>query len=332
MTLTRDYAYCGEGFDTCAISLIESFKSITYSDSKVMNTGLEIFTCADCDNVGMDQADGFLFCTLCGVTKSNIMDFSAEWRMFDLGKPDISRCGMPTNPLLPNSTSPTVLVGGSNVYLKKLYKWNSMNQKDIAKYKLLVYLQNKAKKVGLSTAVINHAQQFAVQLCDKMIEADNIFRGKNRRGLVAACLYFSFKKLNCPRTIIEIASILNLESREVTHGINLFSEIFMDQGIIMNDENIKPEDLVPRYCNQLRMSADMTELVCNIANRVKEADIFPTSIIESQTAACILYVVKSTDQVKSITQKMIGDICGISPNTVVKSCKRIEESFEIADF
>lgn len=58
----------------------------------------------------------------------------------------------------------------------------------------------------------------------------------------------------------------------------------MDKCIIMNDETTKPEDLVPRYCNQLRMSEDMTELVLNIVRKVKEADIFPTSIIESQTA------------------------------------------------
>ncbi len=332
MTLKSE---CSDCWDAIALDLIESFKVTTekchLGGDEISKTGLEIFTCDDCENVGMDEVDGFMFCAACGSTKSSIMDFSGEWRVFGTNRPDTSRCGMPINPLLPNCNMSTVLVGGNNTYIKKLYKWGSMNHKDIAKYKVFVFIQDQASRVGISAAVINQAQKFAVQICDRMTATDNVLRGKNRRGLIAACLHFSFKKLGCPRAVREIANILNITPSHVTNGINLFSEMFMDKSIIVEDQTTTAEDLAPRYCNQLRLSARMTELVLEIAKKAMELDLFPTNVVEARTAACIMYVIgQSSASNANIAsdKKRVSQVCGISQATIMKCCRKLEETFQ----
>lgn len=310
--------------------LIRSFQSEPIKTIVAPKTELDMLTCDDenCRNVGMNEIDGFMYCSLCGLTKMSVMDLAAEWRSFGGGKADGSRCGMPVNPLLPNSNMSTVIVGGGNTYMKKLHKWGSMNHKDVAKYKVFIFIHNEASRFGIPPAIINQAQTYAVQLCDKMTEADNIMRGKNRKGLIAACLHFAFKKTNCPRSIQEIARILGVTKSCVSGGINIFSEIFTDNNIILDDSATAPHELTPRFCSQLKMPVAMIDLATDVARKIKECDMFPTNVVEAQAAASIWYIVTTLKQQKKFTRKSVSDTCGISQATIVKCCKKIEETFE----
>lgn len=313
-----------------ADELIRSFQTDPIKTIVAPKTELEMLTCddEDCKNVGLDEIDGFMYCSLCGLTKMSVMDMAAEWRSFGGGKADGSRCGMPVNPLLPHSNMSTVIVGGGNTYLKKLHKWGSMNHKDVAKYKVFIFIHNEASRFGIPPAIINQAQNYAVQLCDKMTQNDNILRGKNRKGLIAACLHFAFKKTKCPRSIQEIATILGVSSSCVSGGINIFSEIFMDNKIILEDESTTPGELTPRYCSQLKMPTSMTDLATDVAFKVKEGDMFPFNVVEAQAAASIWYVIKTVKQQKKFSRKAVSEVCGISQATILKCSRTIEESLE----
>lgn len=289
---------------------------------------IDHLTCDHCSNIGMDVLDGFVYCIQCGMTKDSVLDSAAEWRTFGIGKQDNSRCGMPINPLLPHSGFSTVLVGGGNTYLKKIHKWGSMNHKDIAKFKIFMFIHSRASRFGLPPAVINQAQTYGVQLCDKMIEQNNVCRGKHRQGLIAACLYFAFKKLSCPRSITEIANILELDPGCVTCGINSFSEFFMHASIILHDKTISAAELTPRYCSQLGMPYQMIQLVSMTADQMLRANILHNNVVEAQAAACIWYVIKVSSKQELFSKKSVSAVCAISEMTISKCTKKLEEHLD----
>ena len=63
--------------------------------------------CSYCDNTELNVIDGAMVCIKCGTINHNIIDYSAEWRFYgseDSKFSDPTRCGMPTNELLPQSS------------------------------------------------------------------------------------------------------------------------------------------------------------------------------------------------------------------------------------
>lgn len=310
-----------------AEEFIMSFQKPTVP--KAVPTELDMLTCVSCGYIGMDETDGFVYCISCGISKACQIDGGAEWRNYAFGdssKPDTSRCGMPTNPLLPNSSMSTVLVGGGNSYLKKLHKWSTMNNKEAAKFKILMHLHNNASRLGVPSAIINQAQTYAVQICDKMTEDDNIVRGKNRRGLVSACLHFAFKKVDCPRSNAEVAAILGIPESCVVYGVKHFSAMFADRCIVVNDTPTTSSHLAPRYCSQIGMSENLTDLVSQAVIKMEQSKCLNDHVVEAQTGACIWYVVK-TLKLKNFTKKQVSETCKISQITVAKCCNKLEAAF-----
>ena len=75
--------------------------------------------CSYCDNTELNVIDGAMVCMKCGTINDNIIDYSAEWRFYgseDSKFSDPTRCGMPTNELLPQSSL------GSTISFKKKRK------------------------------------------------------------------------------------------------------------------------------------------------------------------------------------------------------------------
>ena len=292
------------------------------SPCPVAPTEISQWTCEWCDNVGMDQVDGYVCCQRCGMTKDSVFDYAAEWRAIG-GKGDSGRCGMPTNPLLPNSSITTMLVGTGNFFVKKLHLWGSMNHREAAKYKLFTYIQSRATLFGMSPAIVNHTQQYIGQVCDRMVEDDTVFRGDNRRGIVAACLHYAFKTLNCPRGVQEVARILDVDQSCVTTGINLFSRLFADKDLIKKDKRTDPMEIVPRFCSQLGVPFEVEELVKATCAVIAKNGALDTNIVEAQAAACIWNSIKAAGIEKMITKKRVSATCGVSEVTIAKCCRRM---------
>ncbi len=324
-----NFAMTGSDADcfAAAAELISSF-AVRPEIAKQVRSELDMLTCGDCGFVGMDETDGFKYCMRCGMSTAAALDTGAEWRTFSFdGKGDTSRCGMPTNPLLPNSSLSTVLIGGGNSYLKKLHRWSTMNHKEAAKFKIFMQLQNKASRHGVTAAIINQAQQYAVSICDKMVEDENVVRGKNRRGLVCATLFFAFKKVGCPRSTAEVGEILEVEESVVVFGIKYFSEIFATRQIVFDDTPTTAAQLAPRYCSQLGMSQNLTSLVAQAVSKMEQTESLVNHVVEAQVAACIWYVVKSLKLTKNMTRKQVGETCNISQVTVAKCYSKLHSDF-----
>ena len=100
--------------------------------------------CEQCRSSLAFSDEGFLTCVndKCGIIYKDIVDHGAEWRFYgadDNQGNDPTRCGMPINPLLRESSfgCKVLCQGGSNYEMRKIRRyteWQSMPYKEKSKY------------------------------------------------------------------------------------------------------------------------------------------------------------------------------------------------------
>ena len=105
-------------------------------DEKEDNKNVEI--CNNCNKDSLYIETGLHICTNCGSIIDRVIDSSAEWRYYgseDSKSSDPTRCGLPINTLLPESSLGSVIgiKGFQSVEMQKIRKyhtWNSMPYKE----------------------------------------------------------------------------------------------------------------------------------------------------------------------------------------------------------
>ena len=84
-------------------NLWDTFKEIIYDP--LLKFDYEL--CTNCDGKNLEHFENENVCKDCGTILDGIIDFNAEWRYYgsdDSKFSDPTRCGLPTNELLPQSS------------------------------------------------------------------------------------------------------------------------------------------------------------------------------------------------------------------------------------
>lgn len=295
--------------------------SLNHDDEKEI-----INCCSKIENIEIEQ--GMTKCKICSNIISNIVD-NPEWRYYGSGdnkSSDPTRCGMPVNTLLPESSVGSSIGYNSNTktmnQIRKYQKWNGMPYKERSLYKVFIDIQEISKKNNLPNIIINEAKSLY-----SIISQTKISRGTNRKGIIAACVYFACKECNVPRSSNEIAEMFSIETTIMTKGVKKAQEI-----ISMNKKNkkrlsksisIHPEDFIERFCNRLELNKEDTKKITEICKKCMNKNIISENTPPSIAAGCIYYYIKKIDNI-TITKKDISNICKISEVTINKCTKKIE--------
>ena len=241
---------------------------------------------------------------------------------------DPTRCGMPINPLLVESSyGCKIMCNKSSSYemrkIKRYTEWQSMPYKEKSKYDDFQIITLIAKNSGIPKIIIDDA----IRYYDKISEAKT-FRGLNRDGLLAASIYISFSINKNPRTSREIASIFNLDNTSATKGcknaINILNDIEFDNG----GEQVQltkttPCSFIARYCSKLNVNQELTKLCLFIAKIVETKKLIPENTPHS-IAAGIVYFVSLVCNL-NINKKDINQVSKISEVTINKCYKKLEK-------
>jgi transcription initiation factor TFIIIB Brf1 subunit/transcription initiation factor TFIIB len=192
-----------------------------YTKEKDMLTSDNI--CANCESSLFIGEDGFLTCSnvCCGLIFKDNLDQTAEWRFYgadDNSHSDPTRCGMPINPLLQESSySCKVLCPGKSSYemhkIRRYTDWQAMPYKEKSRYDEFQLISNISQNSGIPKIIIDEAMRL-----HKKISETKTYRGLNRDGIIAASIYISCRINNYPRTAKEIADIFNLDNASATKG------------------------------------------------------------------------------------------------------------------
>jgi len=297
------------------------------------NNFLKTNTCDVCNSHLYSQDNGFLFCSnqKCGKLYKDIIDFGAEWRYYgadDHSLVDPTRCGMPINPLLVESSyGCKVMCSKSSSYemrkIKRYTEWQSMPYKEKSKYDDFQIITLIAKNAGIPKIIIDDA----IRYYDKLSEAKT-FRGLNRDGILAASIYISFSINKNPRTPREIASIFQLDNTSATKGCKNAMNILNDLEINNDEHNVTqmtkttPCTFIARFCSKLNVNQELTKLCLFIAKLVEQNNYIPENTPNSIAAGIVYYV--SIYCNLGISKRNIHIVSTISEVTINKCCKKLE--------
>ena len=303
----------------------------------ILEINKEKHICEKCGCNFYMNNDGFCICsnTTCGIINKAVIDQSAEWRYYgsdDNAFADPTRCGMPINPLLEESSyGCKVICHGSTSYemlkIKRYTEWQSMPYKEKSQYDEFQRICVLANLGGITKNIIDDAI-----VLHKKVSEHQTFRGLNRDGIISASIYISCRKNSNPRTAKEIANIFKLDSTSATKGcknaLTIINNIEKDYN--MSDKtvlcNTSPSDFINRFCSKLNMNTELTKLCEFISVLVEKNNLVPENTPHS-IAAGVIYLVVQIFHLH-IQKKDINKISNISEVTINKCYKKLEEKKE----
>jgi transcription initiation factor TFIIB len=294
--------------------------------------------CERCQFALAFSDEGFLTCTnnKCGIIYKDILDHSPEWRYYgaeDNQGSDPTRCGMPINPLLEESSfgCKVLCIGKSSYEMRKVRRyteWQSMPYKEKTQYDAFQRITIYANNAGISKKIIDDA----IRYHKKISEYEQTFRGDNRDGLMAASIYISCRINNYPRTAKELATIFQLDVTSATQGCKNAQIIIniLEKDMLNKDKTsfckTKPEDFIERYCSKLKINSELTRVCKFIAIKIEKNNLMPENTPHS-IAAGIVYFISQLCKL-NVSKKEVKIISEISEVTINKCYKKLEKMTE----
>jgi transcription initiation factor TFIIIB Brf1 subunit/transcription initiation factor TFIIB len=284
-------------------------------------------------NIMNDLEQGILVCTNCGYVLENLYDESAEWNNFGDDDDNKARCTSSTNYFMPQSSMSTTIGGHGAHMLKTLQNWNHMPYhertlsivfKEISaiciKYKILKCIEDDARVFYNNISKSKH-------LFGKNEGKCVIIRGKNRKSLIAACLYYACRKNGDTRSTKEIAEMFDLKCTDVTIGCKIFSKLIRLNQLRVNFNSNKPDKYLPRYCRILNIQGPFLQQCIDITNNSYKLNLASVHTPLSVAASSIL-IMASHNNI-NVTRRAVALAFDISDVTISKTHKRLEDYTKI---
>lgn len=286
---------------------------------KCLEDDRKAIECKNCKSIDIMIDEGNYICKGCSTLLGRFIDMQAEWRYYgndDNKTSDPTRCGMPVNDLLPNSSLGSIISNQFNEsydmkLIRKYHMWNSMSYKERSLFNIFDNITIHAANSGIPTSIIEEAKVFYKKLSESKIS-----RGENRSGLIASSIYMSCKSNKVPRSTKEIAKIFNLKLTTMTRGCKKFQDIMN-----MNLDSSCPVDFIQRFSSKLKISKEVKELCKQVVEKADELNIVSENTPPSIAAASIFLcnVVCGL----GISKKDLANACEISQVTLTKCYKKL---------
>jgi len=313
-----------------SFSEIETKKNNTISyEQKIQDRNF----CEKCDSILAITELGFMACTnnKCCKLYKDTLDHSAEYRYYganDSKSVDPTRCGMPINPLLKESSyGCKVICPRRSTYemrkIKRYTDWQSSSYKDKSLYDEFQRITIHAKRSGIPKLIIDDALRY-----HKKASEVKTFRGLNRDGLIAASIYISCRINKYPRTAKEIATMFGLDNTSATKGcknaVTIINQIEHD---MVNEDKTTfsettPLTFIQRYCSKLNMNNELTKLCEFIAIRIERNNMIPENTPHSIAAGIVYFIAQICNL--NISKKDVNRVSEISEVTINKCYKKLE--------
>ena len=290
--------------------------------------------CDVCNCFLFFSEEGFLTCSNsgCGLVYRDIVDHSAEWRYYgadDCNGSDPSRCGMPINPLLKESSFGCRIISRNNSYsfevrkIKRYMEWQSMPYKEKSQHDEFQRITMMSQNAGIPKLIIDDA----VKCHKKISEYELTFRGVNRDGMLAASIYMSCKMNNYPRTAKEISKIFRLDAGSATKGCKNVQIIYgrLEKDLEVGEKTVlhktTPQCFMERYCSKLQMNKEHVNLCKFICMKIEQNDFMADNTPHSIATGVIYFVGRLCEL--NFTKQELRDVSGISEVTINKCHKKL---------
>lgn len=315
-------------------ALRDIFDDIDFDINKSkVNTGDNKDICSKClksNSIVEDTVYSILVCTNCGQVIGNLVDQNPEWRQFEDDNKGESRCSMPVNKLLPQSSLGTNIAGNFKSRLKTLHTWSQMPYKERSLNTVFKIIQNKCQKGNIVKCIEDDAKIMYKSISEcKHLKGKNkgkfiIIRGKNRQSLIAACVFFACRRNGKTRSPKEIADLFDLKYTEITKGCKNFLKLMKIRKLGINIGTSQPEHFVTRFCNELKIKKLYIDQAVQISKNIKKLNIASVHTPFSTATSSILLMAELND-LRSISKKKLSNKFKVSEVTITKTYRKIEQ-------
>ncbi len=260
-------------------------------------------------------------CSECSSIIGKVIDNTAEWRYYgsENKSDDPSRCGLPTNTLLPKSSLGSMI--GGNKYggnynfrmIRKYTQWNAMPYNERTLWNVFDKISGVSLNNGIPQKIVDDAKVLYKRASEKKIS-----RGDNKEGLIASCIYHACLMNNLPRSSKEIAKMFDIDPVILNKGNSRFQTLLQ-----INVVSSSPLDFISRYCSILDMKMDDIETCKKLAQFLEESEIMSDNSPTSSCAAILYYYSKKKDL--GYIKKQFAEVCNVSEVTVEKGYKLLDK-------
>ena len=296
-----------------------------YSNEEINNN------CKECEAPLCVSEEGFYCCSniSCGIIYKDVIDFGAEWRYYgadDTNSSDPTRCGMPVNPLLKESSfGCKITCNSQSSYamrtIKRFTDWQAMPYNEKSKYDDFNIITILSSMEGIPKIIIDDAIRYY-----NKISNEKTYRGLNRDGLLAASIYIACSINENPRTAKEIAHIFKLDNTSATRGcknaLSILNDIEVDDLDKTELHNSTPSTFIHRYCSKLSINNELTQLCMFIASIVEKKKLILENTPHSISAGIVYFVCQKCGL--NISKNSVHKVSKISEVTINKCYKKLE--------
>jgi transcription initiation factor TFIIIB Brf1 subunit/transcription initiation factor TFIIB len=287
--------------------------------------------CKNCGEYSLVNNSQIISCSSCGVIMDDIIiDEGNECRFYhhdDNRGSDPSRCGMPSNDLMPTTNMSTSIDVGKN-YIYKLHNHMSYSHKERDRIKVFSDIDNICVRLKINNCITQKAKFNYCMIKDFMEEENDIKRKKNRKGIIGTCIYNACDDYGCPIRESDIARELGLAPNYISRGIKIYGEICNKKNIIIRKKVSQSNDalyFLESFCSILQFNNQITQLVKKIIEKVIKFKVATEDHTpEAQTAGSIWFVVKKCGFDKSRPKSFIHQKVDVSEVTIARAFEKIK--------
>jgi len=263
--------------------------------------------------------DHMQICKKCSSIIGKVIENTAEWRYYgndDNRDGDPSRCGLPTNNLLPKSSMGS-MIGGSykdNIDIRRIrmfQMWNSMPYDERTLWNVFDKMTSNTINNGVPQKVIDDAKVLYKNASEKKIS-----RGDNKEGLIASCIYHACLLNKIPKSSKEIASMFNISHVTLNKGNSRFQTLLQ-----INVSSPEPIDFIAQYGNNLNMTIKDIDNCKKLVQFIEACEIMNDNSPTSSAAGILYYY--TTVKNLGFTKKRFAKACNVSEVTIIKCFKII---------
>lgn len=290
---------------------IKNFKVCSYFNcSNVLIIGIDdnyedqcmIVDC--CNDKNVIERNGFFVCSNCGVIETTEKIYDDDPYGFQNGK-DSTYLHATVSEMYPESSMGTSINGNSR--LAKIQNWNKMPYKERVIWEVSNDLKSRLANI-FSDTVINQA----IAEYKTLYAKTSIHRGKNKKGLIASCVYFAARDNLTKITPKKLAELMDIDIGVLNKCITLYIE-----NTEFNSMKIsRAEDYAQEYCNKYDLDFKIQKLLIKMCNAVEESDILSSSVPQNLCLACLCFIF--IEMKKEINLKQICCDYNVSINTISK--------------
>lgn len=250
----------------------------------------------------LSEVEGFYVCINCGVTERFTQIYDED--IYGFGKEGNIQHGS-ISEMYPQSSMGTSIVGNSR--LAKIQHWNKMPYKERVIWEISNDLNTRL--VGIfSDNIINDAISQYKVLYNKM----DIHRGKNKKGMIASCVYFAANNKHTKISSKKLAQIMDIDVSTLNKCISIYIE-----NLDLKMSVSKTREYAQDYCNRYKVEFKVQKLLVRLCDVVDESNMLLGSVPQNVCLSCLFFILKEMKQ-NQFTLKQICSDYNVSVNTINK--------------